>query len=390
MSSAMGRVGRYVWQPSGYRAFVPAPLLPDPPLAIDLPLSAVLSRADLALGRLDGVTTTLPDPDLFVAMYVRQEAVLSSQIEGTQSSLDDVLVFELDPAGHEVPVDVSDVVNHVRALNYGLERLETLPLSLRLLREIHAVLLEGTRGADRRPGEFRTSQNWIGPGRATLADATFVPPPPSALMEVLGDFEHFLHQDHGLPALVHAGLAHSQFETIHPFLDGNGRVGRLLITFQLCQRGVLHRPVLYLSTFLKRHRAEYYQRLMAVREHGDWEGWMAFFLLGVAESADQATATARAILALRQQHQALLSANRLERHGLPLLDLLFARPLVNARWVERELRVTYATANRLLSILTSLGILEETTGRMRDRKFRYSPYLALFTEPPALTSARLT
>lgn len=380
MSEGLGRVGRYVWQPTGYRAFIPAPLPPNPPLAIDLPMSALLSRADLALGRLDGVTSTLPDPDLFVAMYVRQEAVYSSQIEGTQSSLDDVLVFELDPEGREVPADVSDVVNHIRAMNHGLARLETLPLSLRLVPEIHAVLLEGTRGADRAPGEFRTSQNWIGPGRVTLADATFVPPPPSALMEALGDFEQFLHEDHELPALVHAGMAHSQFEAIHPFLDGNGRVGRLLITFQLCQRGVLQRPVLYLSTFLKRHRTEYYQRLMAVRDQGDWEGWIAYFLRGVAETAEQATETARAILALRERHHILVRAHRLERYGLPLLGLLFARPLVNVRAVERELGVTYATANRLLTQFTALGILTETTGGRRNRRFRYSPYLALFAE----------
>lgn len=380
MDSNLGRVGRYVKQPSGYRAFIPAPLPPDPPLAIDLPMAALLSRADLALGRLDGVTSTLPDPDLFVAMYVRQEAVYSSQIEGTQSSLDDVLVFELDPEGREVPADVSDVVNHIRAMNHGLERLETLPLSLRLIREIHAVLLEGTRGSDRWPGEFRISQNWIGPGRVTLEDATFVPPPPSALMDVLGAFERFLHQDHGLPPLIHAGLAHSQFETIHPFLDGNGRVGRLLITFQLCQRGILRHPVLHLSTFLKRNRSEYYERLMAVRDRGDWEGWIAYFLTGVAQTAEQATDTARAILALRERHQSLIRAHRLERYGLPLLDLLYARPLLNARSVERELGVTYATANRLLSLLTDLGVLEETTGRPRNRRFRYSPYLALFAE----------
>lgn len=384
MNGPTGRAGRYVWQPTGYRAFIPTPLPPDPPLALDLPFSALLSRADQALGRLDGVTSTLPDPDLFVAMYVRQEAVLSSQIEGTQSSLNDVLVFELDPAGRETPADVSDVVNYVRALNYGLDRLDTLPLSLRLIREIHAILLEGTRGADRRPGEFRMSQNWIGPGRVTLTHATFVPPPPSALMDALGDFERFLHEDHDLPSLIHAAMAHSQFETIHPFLDGNGRVGRLLITFQLCQRGVLQRPVLYLSTYLKRHRAEYYHRLMAVRDQEDWEGWIAYFLKGVAETEEQATATARGILDLRETHRALLRANRLERHGLPLLDLLFERPLVNVRWVERELQVTYATANRLLSRLIALGMLEETTGRMRDRRFRYAPYLALFTLPDLL------
>jgi Fic family protein len=380
MSEISGRVGGYVRQPSGYRAFIPTPLPPDPPLAIDLPMSALLSRADLALGRLDGVTSTLPDPDLFVAMYVRQEAVYSSQIEGTQSSLDDVLVFELDPGGHEYPADVSDVVNHIRAMNHGLQRLETLPLSLRLIREIHSVLMEGTRGSDRGPGEFRTSQNWIGPGGALLADATFVPPPPAALMEALGEYERFLHQDHGLPSLVHAGMAHSQFETIHPFLDGNGRVGRLLITFQLCQRGILQRPVLHLSSYLKRHRTEYYQRLMAVRDQGDWEGWIAYFLKGVAETAEQATDTARAILALRERHQELVRAQRLERYGLPLLDTLFAQPLVNARSVERTLGVTYATANRLLSLFTDLGVLEETTGARRNRRFRYSPYLALFTQ----------
>jgi Fic family protein len=380
MFSGFGRAGRYVQQQAGYRAFIPAPLPPDPPLAIDLPMSALLSRADLALGRLDGVTSTLPDPDLFVAMYVRQEAVLSSQIEGTQSSLDDVLAFELDPEGHEIPADVTDVVNYVRALNYGLERLETLPLSLRLIRELHAILLEGERGADKAPGTFRTSQNWIGVGNVPLAQATFVPPPPSVLMDLLGDFERFLHADHDLPPLIHAGLAHSQFETIHPFLDGNGRIGRLLITFQLCHRGVLHRPVLYLSTYLKQYRAEYYGRLMAVRERDDWEGWIAFFLQGVAETAEQATATARGILAQRENHQALLRAHRLERFGLVLLDLLFRHPLVNARWVERELGVTYATANNLISRFVALGILDETTGRSRDRRFRYAPYLALFPQ----------
>src|SRR4051794_4722481 len=270
MAELSERAGRFV-SAGSYEYFVPAPLPPAPPLRFDNELLSLLSRADLALGRLDGVITTVPDPDLFVAMYVRQEAVLSSQIEGTQSSLDDVLRFELDPGGSEFPVDVIEVVNYVRAMNHGLERIETLPLSLRLIQEIHGVLLEDVLGADRQPGEFRSSQNWIGAGIMPLERATFIPPPAHAMWEALDNLERFFHQDHGLPVLFHAGLAHAQFETIHPFLDGNGRVGRLLITFLLCHRGVLQRPVLCLSAFLKRHRGEYYDRLMAIRDRGDWE-----------------------------------------------------------------------------------------------------------------------
>ncbi len=372
------RAGQYIRQPTGYQAFIPAPLPPSPPLTFDEPLGAALSQADQAIGRLDGVTSTLPDPDLFVAMYVRQEAVLSSQIEGTQSSLDDVLRFELDPAGSEFPVDVIEVVNYVRAMNHGLERIETLPLSLRLIQEIHGVLLEDVRGADRQPGEFRSSQNWIGAGIVPLERATFIPPPAHAMWQALDNLERFFHQDHGLPVLVHAGLAHAQFETIHPFLDGNGRVGRLLITFLLCHRGVLQRPVLYLSTFLKRHRSEYYDRLMAIRNQGDWEGWLRFFLHGIAETAEQATETARAILRLRDQHLTLLQDLGLGRNGFRLLDLLFGLPVVNARWVERELEVTYATANNLLARFAEAGLVDEITGGKRNRRFRYAPYVELF------------
>src|SRR5215207_1254648 len=227
MPAGSSRAGRYVRQPNGYQAFIPAPLPPDPPLQIDDKLVATLSRADQAVGRLDGLTETLPNPDLFVAMYVRREAVDSSQIEGTQSTLEDVLAFELDPRRRDVPQDVEEVVNYVRAMNYGLERLATLPLSLRLIREIHAELLSGARGADKLPGEFRRSQNWIGPGGVSLSQATFVPPPVPEMTEALHDLETFLHEEGDLPVLVHCGLVHAQFETIHPFLDGNGRVGRL-------------------------------------------------------------------------------------------------------------------------------------------------------------------
>lgn len=274
------RAGRYLKQASGYTAFVPAPLPPDPPVKIDLELSRLLSEADRALGRLDGVATVLPNPDLFVSMYVRQEAVLSSQIEGTQSTLEDVLQFEIDSKGRDFPKDIREVVNYVRAMNFGLERLKTLPLSLRLIREIHGKLLEGVRGSTRTPGEFRTKQNWIGPAGCTLSNATFVPPPVPEMQAALDNAEKFLH-DNSLPLLIQCGLAHAQFETIHPFLDGNGRVGRLLVTFLLCQKRALERPLLYLSHYLKEHRAEYYDRLMAIRNDGDWEEWLMFFVRGV-------------------------------------------------------------------------------------------------------------
>jgi len=343
----------------------------------------LLSRADQAVGRLDGVTRTLPNPDLFVAMYVRREAVESSQIEGTQSTLEDVLTFELDPRQRRLPQDVEEVVNYVRAMNYGLERLATLPLSLRLIREIHAQLMSGARGADRSPGEFRRSQNWVGPGGASLSQATFVPPPVPEMTEALHDLENFLHEDGDLPVLVRCGLVHAQFETIHPFLDGNGRVGRLLITFQLVHAGVLHRPLLYISHYLKRHRAEYYDRLGAVRQDGGWEGWLRFFLRGVAETAEEATATAEAIVRLREEHRALLQDEGLGLNGLRLLDLLFRRPLLNVGLIRDELGVAFNTANKLAEQLEALDLLEETTGGQRNRVFRYTPYWRLLDEPEA-------
>lgn len=381
MAAQSGRAGRFVKQPAGYRAFIPAPLPPDPPIHLDTPLAGLLSRADQAVGRLDGVIYTLPNPDLFVAMYVRQEAVLSSQIEGTQSSLDDVLTFELDPTGREVPHDVGDVVNYVKAMNYGLQRLETLPVSLRLIAEIHGILLAGGRGATKQPGEFRRSQNWIGAGNVPLERASFVPPPAAAMWKALDNLERFLHADDGTSVLVQCGLAHAQFETIHPFLDGNGRVGRLLITFLLCERGVLHRPILYLSTYLKAHRTEYYDRLTAIRERGDWEGWLRFFLRGVAETAEDATETARAIVGLREQHRVLIQDHDLGRNAPRLLDALFHRPVMNVASVERDLGISFATANGLLGRFESLGLVREITGQKRNRRFRYSPYLDLFERP---------
>ncbi len=374
------RSGHFVNQPEGYRAFIPAPLPPDPPVEMDGEMLKLLSDADRALGRLDGVTTVLPNPDLFVAMYVRHEAVLSSQIEGTQSTLEDLLEFEADAKGKEPPRDVEEIVNYVKALNYGLKRLGELPLSLRLIREIHRELLEGVRGQERTPGEFRRSQNWIGPSGCTLATATFVPPPVHEMQPALGDFEKFLHDTTGLPVLVHCGLAHAQFETIHPFLDGNGRVGRLLITFLLCQRGILSYPLLYLSLFLKAHRAEYYDRLMAIRHDGNWEGWIKFFLKGVFEVSQSATQTACLILQMREEHRQAITANLGNRSamGLKLLDLLFEHPIVSVPFAKQRLDCSYVTANRIIQHLTDLNLLREITGGQRNRRFRYEPYVDLF------------
>lgn len=379
------RSGKYIQQVEGYRAFIPAPLPPVPPVAMDAELTRLLSEADHTLGRLDGVASILPNPDLFVSMYVRHEAVLSSQIEGTQSTLEDVLQFEIDAKGEEHPKDVEEVVNYVHAMNYGLKRLDELPLSLRLIREIHGKLLEGVRGANRTPGEFRRSQNWIGPANCTLATATFVPPPVHEMQDALGNLEKFLHHTTTYPVLVHCGLAHAQFETIHPFLDGNGRVGRLLITFLLCQRGILKLPLLYLSHYLKFHRAEYYDRLMAIRNDGNWEGWLKFFLKGVGEVSRSATETARRILELRQKHQALIRGKATNQaKAVALLDYLFEQPIVNVRLVEQHVKCAFVTADKLLKQFVKLGIVKEVTGGQRNRRYEYTPYLALF-EPQRIT-----
>jgi len=378
--AGMTRAGRLVRQPSGYAAFVPAGLPPEPPVALDDAMLGLLSRADMALGRLDGLVRVVPDPDLFVAMYVRREAVLSSQIEGTQSTLEDLLAAELDPERVGGRGDVGDIVGYVRAMNHGLARLDTLPLSLRLIREIHRELLRDGRGVNATPGEFRRTQNWIGPAGAALDGATFVPPPVAEMHAALDDLERFLHREGSRPVLIDVGLAHAQFETIHPFLDGNGRVGRLLITFLLVHHGVLRRPLLYLSHFLKLHRAEYYDRLHAVRISGDWEGWLRFFLRGVAETADEATVTAERIFELRERHRAL-AMQHAGANGLALLSELFRRPLVNVRHVAQQLDIAFQTANRLVAKFTELELLVEVTGQQRSRMFRYDPYLALFSDP---------
>lgn len=370
------RAGHVVTQLEGYEAFQPVALPPTPPVAYDDVLVRLLSEADQRVGRLDALANALPDADLFLAMYVRQEALLSSRIEGTECTLDDIIASELSPAA-PISLDVGEVVNYVAALGHGIARLATLPLSNRLLREVHEVLLRTGRGSDKTPGEFRRSQNWIGRPGCTLAEASFVPPPPHVMKDSLSDLERFLHAP-DLPVLVVAGLVHAQFETIHPFLDGNGRSGRLLISLLLHERGTLTKPVLYLSTYLKQHQRDYFRCLTAVREDGDWEGWLKFFLTGVADSAADAAATATRVHQIREQdRQRLLDAGG-QRQELALLDRLYRQPIVNGAWVERELAVAKATANKLLARMENAGVLRETTGFKRNRLFRYDEYIDVF------------
>lgn len=382
MVDAQGRTGRYIRQPTGYRAFMPASLPPEPPVQLDIELQGLLSQADRALARLDGSLYTLPDPDFFVLMYVRKEAVLSSQIEGTQSSLNDVLEAEADVYNPARPSDTREVLNYVAAMKHGLERLSSLPVSTRLVREIHERLMHGVRGAEKQPGELRTSQNWIGAQGTALREASFIPPPPSEIGKALSDWEKFIHSDDSLPALIKIGLAHSQFETIHPFLDGNGRVGRLLITFLLCEKEILQQPILYLSHYFKQHRQSYYDRLQGTRELGDIESWLRFFLQGIVEVSREATEKGRQIVALRENHREKIidQFGQVAGNGLRILDGLYSRPITNVNRVRDTLGVSYPAANNLVDRFIEAGLLEEITGQARNRLFRYTPYIALFAD----------
>lgn len=374
------RAGTYVSQFGGYKAFIPKNLPPSPPVKMDQEMWTLLSQADRALGQLDGFTETLPNPDLFVFMYVRKEAVLSSQIEGTQASLMDVLEFEAHAVRTGRTKDVHEVVNYVAAMNHGLDRLKSLPLSLRLIREIHAKLLEGVRGGDRNPGEFRRSQNWVGPNGSTLANAVFVPPSPHEVALALDSLEKFLHDESPMPFLIKVGLAHAQFETIHPFVDGNGRVGRLLITFLLCQKEILKRPLLYLSHYFKLNRSEYYDRLQAIRDEGDWEGWLKFYLRGVFEVSQEATETARLIIKMREDHRQMVT----DRMGggaakaLTLLESLYWMPIVSVKEIVRITSLSYPNANNIAQRFVEMNLLREMTGQKRNRRFIYDPYFNLF------------
>jgi Fic family protein len=377
------RLGTYVSKTAAgetVRAFVPPPLPPDPP--VDLTgLYPQLDRANQAIGRLDGLTTLLPDTRLFLYLYVRKEALLSSQIEGTKSSFSDLLLFE-NEAVPSVPIDdVEEVSNYVAAMQHGLRRIKGgFPLSLRLIREIHAILLRGGRGANKTPGEFRRSQNWIGGNRP--GNAAFVPPSPELMMECLDRFEHFLHDEkHNLPVLVEAGLIHVQFETIHPFLDGNGRLGRLLITLLLCAKGILREPLLYLSLYFKAHRQRYYDLLQRVRTEGVWEEWIDFFLEGTETTARQAADTAVQILHLFEvDRKKIRATGRKAASGLAVHEYLQAHPLTKIGPAAKNLKLSIPTVTSALETLTKLKIAKESTGKRRDRLFAYPRYLHILSE----------
>lgn len=380
------RAGQYVTQINGYRAFVPSPLPPEPPIQNTGELQALLSAADLALGRLDGSIQTLPNPDLFVLMYVRKEAVLSSQIEGTQSSLHDVLEAQARMLDPQRRASAAEVLNYISAMNAGIAGLDELPVSVRLIRRIHSELLRGVRGSHLTPGELRSTQNWIGPPGCTLAEAIFVPPPPHVVAEALGDLETFIHQDDDLPPLIKIGLVHAQFETIHPFLDGNGRLGRLLITFLLTEWGILWKPVLYLSHYFRRFQQRYYDLLQSIRDTGDWESWISFFLQGVDEVSVEATETARRVLLLREEHRSVVT-ERLgyaAGNGHRVLDSLYEQPIVSVNDVRDIIGTTYPAANTLVARLVECDILQEFTGQTRNRAFRYHKYMDLFQDGPAM------
>lgn len=362
-------------------AFVPSPLPPDPALAEDESLQRLHQGALLALGRLDGASALLPDRSLFLYAYVRKEAVLSSQIEGTQSSISDLLLFELDEAPGVPLDDVVEVSNYVAALDHGLSRLEEgFPLSNRLLREIHEVLLSRGRGSGKDPGRFRRSQNWLGGTRP--GNAAFVPPPHTEVEECMAALERFLHAEgDGLSALQRAGLAHVQFETIHPFLDGNGRVGRLLITLLLCHSGALREPLLYLSLYLKQHRRTYYDLLDRVRRDGDWEAWMAFFLEGVHQVADAAVATAERLSRMFQaDRRRIQTTGRRAGSALRVHDALKARPLLTLPALRDRTGLSFPTVGSAMDLLVELGIAREITGRRRNRVYAYDLYLSALAE----------
>lgn len=374
------RSGKYITQLAkdkafSYKAFVPGEL----PFKInfDEQLQSLLSKADLALGRLDGIAETLPDVDFFILMYIRKEATLSSQVEGTQATFADVLNAEAKIEDLETHKDVDKILNYINAMNHGLEHLKKFPLSLRLIKEIHKILLEGVRGEWKEPGEFKKSQNWV--GGTTIERASFIPCPPQEIMAALGNFEDFLHKNSVLPVLIKTGLIHTQFENIHPFLDGNGRIGRLLITFYLCQQKSLDKPLLYLSDFFKKYRQEYYDRLNAVHEKDDIEGWLKFFLEGVANTASQAVDTSKKIIRLKDEDIRKISTlGRSTAKAMLVFNFLFHTPTIRVKDIEKITGLKNPNALALLDKMIKLGILKEITGRKRNKVFRYQNYVNLF------------
>lgn len=374
------RSGNKISQPTGYKAFIPNPLPPNPPIQVEGEIEHLLMQANIAIGKMDAVGSLVPNLNHIIAMYIRKEALLSSQIEGTQASLEDIFEYE-----NQIPVkninDVKEVVNYIKALNHGMQRLSTFPMSIRLIKEIHTLLLEEARGREKTPGEFRRSQNWIGPLGSTLMTASFVPPPPGEALEAMGELELFLHRDSNLPVLINCALIHYQFETIHPFLDGNGRLGRLLITFYLYWKGMLQHPLLYLSYYLKIHRQEYYDRLNLVREKGDYEQWIIFFLKGIIWTCESALQTIKNLLHLQEEHKQRLLAKKLSTpYAIALLDYLFERPHLTISDAAHHLKISYQGAKALVNQFVATEILKEITGKRRDKRYSYWEYLAFLSE----------
>ncbi len=381
MKRTTGKLARIGSGELAFQAFVPAPLPPEPPLELTAADRALLERANQALRKLDDITSLLPNTSLFIYAYVRKEALVSSQIEGTQSSFADLLLFESAQVPGVPLEDVREVSDYVAALDHGIRRLRGgFPVSLRLVREIHSVLLRGGRGSNQTPGEFRRSQVWIGGSRP--GNARFVPPPPDRVVECMGALEKFLHCDPvAMPTLVKAALAHVQFETVHPFLDGNGRLGRLLITFILCAEGALSEPILYLSLYFKNHRQEYYDHLQGVRTHGNWEGWLRFFLQGVISTSEEAVTTTRRILALfENDRRQIEKLGRAVATTFRVHDHLQNKPITGIRDLQKELGLTYPTVASALVRMKKLRIVKELTGFKRNRVFAYASYIELLSE----------
>jgi Fic family protein len=374
------RAGVFVQQPGGFRAFMPKPLPPDPAIRYDDELQALLSKADRAIARLDGIVTVLPNPELFIAMYVKKEALLSSQIEGTQASLEGVLEFEADMKPRDDVKEVKEVVNYIKALEYGIKHVEGAQANAQLFREIHRILIQGTRGSKKALGEFRRTQNWLGPAGANIFEAHFVPPPPDHILAGMANLERFFNQDDHMPPLVKVAVIHAQFETIHPFVDGNGRIGRLLITFYLVAHKILTRPLLYLSYYLKRNRPEYYELLMRVRLNGDWESWVKFFLSGVDEVSQEAGQTAGQMIWLKQEMIDRLYQNHVSSiYAVKLIDLLFAKPIIDVKTITDEFKISKESGNEIVKRFEQLGILRELTGKQRYKKYLFHDYTTIIS-----------
>ncbi|MCK5783232.1 MAG: Fic family protein [Desulfobacterales bacterium] len=374
------QTGRYQRTAEGYRVFIPFPLPPDPPLKMDPVLTGLLSRADRALGRLDGLGRIVPDPELFISMFVKKEALLSSRIEGAQCTLPDLFEYESKKSSAEISEDLAETVNYIAALRYGMKKTLGDPLSIELILKLHSILLIKTRGNDRSPGEFRDRQVGIGPPGSVLGNAEFLPPPPEDVSPGMDTLLFFIEKQLEHPPLVTCGLFHCQFETIHPFRDGNGRIGRLLIPLILAREEALSRPLLYLSHYFLQHRAAYYEAMMGVRERGDWEGWMKFFLRGVTDVSDEAVDKMEEVLKLKER-DLLIARNRIGKaRTTDLLELFYRKPMLSVNTVSKTLNMAFATANNLLQAFVKADILTETTQKKRNRMFAYPAYIDLLNK----------